>query len=83
MRDDQKVVPYEDDVDIDGRPKTRTGIHGAPSSPENPSAGTPEEPADGLPAEDGTVPTPSTASELDDAPGKPSETLTESWPRPR
>lgn len=77
MREEEKVVPDEDDVDIDGRPKTRTagGDPVPPAEPENSS----DDPTE----DEATSRTPSTSSEIDDAPERATETQSEPWPRPR
>jgi hypothetical protein len=77
MRDEEKVVPDEDDVDREGRPKSRSMGSNLPpvEQPQNPT---------GEPAEDDeTSSTPSTTSRVDGAPERPSDTQTEPWPRPR
>jgi hypothetical protein len=77
MQDEEKVVPYEDEVDIDGRPKTRK-LSGDPLA-----AGDPQETDDDPTKDEETSATPSVSADEDEAPEKASETLTEPWPRPR
>jgi hypothetical protein len=77
MRDEEKVVPNEDDVDREGRRKSRRMGSNLPPAEQ------PEDPTGDQTEEDESSSTPSTSSHVDQAPERPTETQTEPWPRPR